>query len=282
MKHRATLTAHASAGFARPGYALLATLATLLAALPAPRAAALEIHYTVYSPITIAPDGEVYVTLDDDGLVRYMEEYVYESEGFHPLIGEDDRPLNLSVTTVVTDTPDGLSVIRTEPDGTVRETITYTFLDERRIRMRRGESTSELTLGASNGERRLVLESGRVILAVREKNRIVVGGTGPRDITQTYEWGMDDYLYTKVRAVGDRSSKAFATFDPDDDLIVAQLPIEDDASPYDWRYDVRTARALLDQEFSLLAAAINATLLGGRGFDGPSLFPLFAINELGE
>ena len=258
--------------------AVLAGLA-LLATVPT---SAIEIVYDSYSPVSIARNRRAIVTLDDDGLVRRVEESLSVPRDRHFVPEPDDRPLELFLTTVVEDVPGGLRVVRTDADGVVEQERGYRFADGGRIVFEGWGSEWEIILGEQNAAYRLTNDDGRRIDYRREGDQLTITGIEPEGLTETYEWGGEDYLYTKVRAYEDRRMEGFAILYPDDDLIVVEQPQEDEPSPYAWRYDVYNARELLAQRFTRVAAAINQDLLGGRGLDGLSLLPLFAIDELGE
>ncbi|MFW5814738.1 MAG: hypothetical protein ACOCWX_04755 [Spirochaetota bacterium] len=259
----------------------LAVLAGLALFATAPTSA-IEVVYDSYSPVSIAKNSRAVVTLDDDGLVRRVEEYLYVTPDRHFIPEPDDRPLELFLTTVVEDVPGGLRMVRTDADGVVEDERSYRFADGGRIVFEGWGSEWEIALGEQNAAYCLTSDDGTRLRYRREGDRVTVTGIEPEGITETYDWGGNEYLYTKVRAYEDRRMEAFAIFYPDDDLIVVERPQEDGPSPYEWRYDVYNARALLAQRFTRVAAAINEDLLGGRGFDGMRLLPLFAIDELGE
>ena len=184
--------------------------------------------------------------------------------------------------SVVEDVPGGLRMVRTDADGVVEADRHYRFTDDGRIVFDGWNKEWELELGERNAAYRLAGSDGTRLRYRREDARLTITGLRPEGLTETYDWSGEDYLYTKVRAFDDRHLEAFARFHPDGDVIVVEQPQDDDPSPYAWRYDVYNARELLAQRFTPVAAAINQDLLGGRGFDGLRLLPLFAINDLGE
>lgn len=258
------------------------TLLIALALLVTAQTGAIEIVYEVYSPISIASNRRAIVTLDDDGLVRRVEEYLYVTPDRHFVPEPDDRPLELFLTTVVEDVPGGLRMVRTDADGVVEADRHYRFTDDGRIVFDGWDKEWEIELGERNAAYQLTGSDGTVMDYRREDAELTITGIGQDRITETYAWGGDDYLYTKVRAFGDRSLEAFAHYFPHEDMIVVEQPQDDDPSPYAWRYDVYDARELLAQRFTPVAAAVNQDFLGGRSSDGLPLLPLFAINELGE
>ena len=251
----------------------------LFAAAPS---GAIEIVYDSYSPVSRARNSRAIVTLDDDGLVRRVEEYLYVTPDRHFVPEPDDRPLELFLTTVVEDVPGGLRMVRTDADGVVEADRHYRFTDDGRIVFDGWNKEWELVPGERNAAYRLAGSDGTRLRYRREDERLTITGLRPEGLTETYVWDGDDHLYTKVRAYDDTRREAFATYYRPDDLIVVEQPQDDDPSPYAWRYDVYNARELLAHRFTPAAAAVNQDFLGGRGFDGLRLLPLFAINELGE
>ncbi|MFW5777429.1 MAG: hypothetical protein ACOCZB_09115 [Spirochaetota bacterium] len=259
----------------------MAVLAGLALFATAPTSA-IEIVYDSYSPVSIAKNSRAVVTLDDDGLVRRVEEYLYVTPDRHFIPEPDDRPLELLMTTVVEDVPGGLLVVRTNANGKVEQETHYWFGDNDTIEFEAREQSWQIKLGDENGAYRLHGDDGTVVEYQRDHHRLTVQGMHPEGLAETYDWGGGEYVYTKVRSLGDYHLHAFATLLPEDNLLVVEQPQEDDPSPYAWRYDVYNAQAVLAQRYSRTAAALNQDLLGGDGFDGLHLLPLFAIDELGE
>ena len=243
---------------------------------------ATEVVYDVYSPVSIAKDGHVRVTLDGDGLIRRVEEYLYVTPDRHFVPDPDDRPLELFMTTVVETVPEGLRVVRTDGDDEVVQETIFEFIDEDEIRYEGWTQTWKVELRDANASFLLRGADGTVVDYRRESGTLTIHGMRPEGLTETYDWSGEDYLYTKVRAFDDRRLEAFARFHPDGDVIVVEQPQDDDPSPYAWRYDVYNATELLGQRFNRRAAALNRRLITLYGGAGLHLLPLFAINELGE
>ena len=130
--------------------AVLAGLA-LLATAPT---SAIEIVYDSYSPVSVARNSRAIVTLDDDGLVRRVEEYLYVTPDRHFVPEPDDRPLELFMTTVVEDVSEVacVSCARTPTALVEQETLPIRRFGDRYDRVR-GQGRSEWEISFGDAER---------------------------------------------------------------------------------------------------------------------------------
>ena len=240
------------------------------------RAGAIEFEIRVWSPISMVVDSMIAVTMDDCGLVVRIDQSLNRNSVRH---ADRTLPVQLEPLRLVT-------VERTN-DTVVQETI-----DHRRatVTVRTYRLSGDHIEWQADGLIRVVrteqpgnydvLLDEDLVITSRIGTRSMEYSYNASDASLTYSWG-DGAPFLSVTEEHPHSRwTAYGTYDAGTDTLTIVHPIEDDPSPYQARYEITNARALLRQRFTPTAAALNNWIVPSDRL--VYLRPLFTVGGLME